>query len=81
MYSLFLSHTQKIQRLQGRATRALSIFTKTLDKLQKLNDHILREKEVSDEKILQQTTFNEGLLVHKLNNDKIIAKIKSILED
>ena len=75
------SSEYKIERLQKRTDKALSMFTKTLAKLAKTNEKIELEKSEAVAKANEFLRFNDNLSLQRDVNDRIINKIKAIIED
>lgn len=76
-----LTPESKIERLQRRTNKALSMFTKTLAKLAKTNEKIEFEKSEAIAKVNEFLKFSDNLSLQKEANDRIIGKIKTIIED
>jgi len=72
---------QKLKDFSTSALNAISVFTKTMEDLASINLKIDLESEATIEKITELDEFNKALLSQKADNDKIISKIKVIIED
>lgn len=71
----------KLADFQKQAQNAYSIFTKAMNDLASTNEKIAAEVTLTEAQINELITFNENLNTQKVANDKIIGKIKSIIED
>lgn len=72
--------TNKITALENTSKGIISIFTETIDKLMKVNDEIESEIDVKQGEIAALTQDVQSLDDIKISNDKIINKVKLIIE-
>jgi hypothetical protein len=73
--------TSKIDSLRTSSAQAVSIFNETIHSLETINETI--DEESSARGLLMEFIASElnALETQKLQNEKIISKINSILED
>lgn len=75
------SSAAKLADFQKQAQNAYSIFTKAMNDLATTNEKITVEATAAQAQIAELTTFTENLNAQKVANDKVIGKIKAIVED
>ena len=73
--------TSKIDSLRASSAQAVSIFNETIHSLKNINETI--DEEASTRTLMIELISSElkALDTQKLQNEKIITKINSILED
>lgn len=71
----------KLAAFQKQAQNAYSVFTKAMNDLVTTNEKISAEVKATEEQIASLTSFTQELKGQSTANDKIIGKIKSIIED
>lgn len=81
MNILSQSPASKLANFQKQAQNAYSIFTKAMNDLATTNEKIAVEVSTTEKQIKELTAFTEELHLQKTANDKVIGKIKSIIED
>lgn len=81
MTILTSSNATKLANFQKQAQNAYSIFTKAMNDLATTNEKIAVEVSATETQIKELTAFTENLNIQKVANDKVIGKIKSIIED
>lgn len=81
MAILSTSPATKLANFQKQAQNAYSIFTKAMNDLATTNEKISAEVVTAQTQIAELTSFTESLNTQKVANDKVIGKIKSIIED
>jgi len=81
MNILTSSPASKLASFQKQAQNAYSIFTKAMNDLATTNEKIAVEVSATETQIKELTTFTENLNAQKVANDKVIGRIKSIVED
>lgn len=81
MNILTTSPATKLANFEKQAKNAYSIFTKAINDLATTNEKIAVEVSTTAEQIKELTAFTENLNAQKAANDKVIGKIKSIVED
>lgn len=72
--------TDKITALENTSKGIISIFTETIDKLMKVNNEIESEIDIKQGEIAALTQDVQSLDDIKISNDKIISKVKQIIE-
>lgn len=75
------SPQQKIADFSNSAINAIAVFTKTLTDLASINSKIDTEREIAVAKMAELDTFEKTLATQKIANEKIMGKIKTIIED
>jgi hypothetical protein len=81
MNILSQSPASKLTSFQKQAQNAYSIFTKAMNDLATTNEKITVEASLAETQIKELTAFTENLNAQKVANEKVIGKIKSIVED
>lgn len=82
MENLFTpTRAQKLASLQKKQTSALLMFNKTLNDLLNVNQTIEDEVEETTTQIKELVRFANDLNKQKESNNKIIGKIKAIVEE
>lgn len=81
MNILTISSASKLASFEKQAKTAYSIFTKAMTDLATTNEKIAVEVSATEIQIKELTAFTENLNIQKVANDKVIGKIKSIIED
>ena len=71
----------KLAAFQKQAQTAYSVFTKAMNDLVATNEKISAEVKATEEQIANLTSFTQELKGQSTANDKVIGKIKSIIED
>ena len=71
----------KVASLQQQSQDALSIFEKTVTRLNKINDSILKAKQARIAKMDKLQNEIDTLVVHETKNDKLATKLINFLED
>lgn len=74
------SPAAKLANFQKQAQNAYSIFTKVLNDLATTNEKISAEVKATEEQIANLISFTQELKGQSTANDKVIGKIKSIIE-
>ena len=71
----------KLSQFNSAASKAISVFTKTLNDLKSINGNIEREIDLSQIQIQELELYADELSNQKRANMAIIDKIESIIED
>ena len=75
------SRETKLANLQQKQANAITIFTKTLNDLASVNSTIDSETDEAATQIKELQMFHDNLAKQRLANEKIMGKIKAIIED
>jgi len=80
--SIFSSTSDsKLSRFQSSTNSAISMFTKALADLAKTNQEIQAEATSTIAKVQELEVFADKLREQQTANDRLIQRIKSIVED
>jgi hypothetical protein len=81
MSILTSSPASKLASFEKQAQNAYLIFIKAMTDLATTNEKIAVEILATEAQIKEFIAFTENLNIQKVANDKVINKIKSIIED
>lgn len=70
----------KISKLTKTSQDIISVFTSTINKLTAVNETIIEETEIKKEEVISLNQEIEVLDRLMISNDKIISKVKQIIE-
>ena len=68
-----------VEVLTKTSQNAISLVRKMIQSLKDINESILKEKSVNDDKIVQIQLDNQALDILKTDNEKIISNFESLL--
>jgi len=80
MNLLHLLFGNKTEKLISDSKGIISVFTETINSLTKINEKIDSEIDIKQEKIANLTQEVQSLDDVKIANDRIISKVKQIIE-
>lgn len=75
------SPASKLAAFKSQAENAYSVFTKAMNDLVDTNTKISAEIAAAEQQIKELATFNENLNIQKVANEKVVGRIKAIVED
>ena len=75
------SSATKLATFQKQAQAAYSIFTKAVDDLAATNERIKAEISMTEQQMKDLAAFTDSLNAQKTANDKVVSRIKTIIED
>lgn len=76
----FLNRKVKLTNFKKATQNALSMFTKALNELHLVNQQIDIEEKIANDQINELALYNQNLATERAANEKIIEKIKAIVE-
>ncbi len=78
--SKILNSTTKLARIQRRAKKAVSIFTKTKVSLERIISQLDQESAITISRIDDLRSYHSTLIANRNDNTKILQKINTIIE-